>query len=242
MAVDMHRVNAVADGLEKSSTAAGSLVGSLATSRSVPAQEPRLRGYLAWAAVFLAIVVFNEQAIDQLRAGYGGMEGSENGPLENAQLVVMVPAVLLFGLAWVRGLGAVRVAGYALAMIGALAFAREVDFKSLTGGSQAGFDWLVAHGLQDGLLALLGVALVLYLFVQRRYFWSVLRLGLRWQAWPCVASFTLFAAAELYFDGLSGPNAHFWEELVETNGYFLLAVAAWRHASLIGDPDLDRPV
>jgi hypothetical protein len=169
------------------------------------------------------------------------MEGSENGPLENLQLVVMVPALLLFGLAWARGLGGVRVAGVLLALIGALAFAREIDFKSLIGG-HAWFDWLVAHSLQDSLLGLLGVALVLYLFVQRRYFWSVLRLGLRWQAWPCVASFTLLVAAELYLDGLSGPNAHFWEELVETNGYFLLAVAAWRHASLIGDPELDRPV
>lgn len=242
MAVDVHRVGVVVGGLEQPSTVAASLAGSLATPRSVRAQGFRPLAYLAWAAVFLAIIVFNEHAIEQLRAGDAGIVGDENGPLENAQLVVMVPTFLLFGLAWVRGLGAVRVAGYALGMIGALAFAREIDFKSLTGGGHAGFDWLVAHGLQDGLLALLGLALVLYLFVQRRYFWSVLRLGLRWQAWPCVASFILLAAAELYFDGLSGPNAHFWEELVETNGYFLLAVAAWRHASLIGDPELDRPV
>ena len=241
MAVDVHRVNAVVDGLKQSSAAAGSLRGSLATGRSVPAQVPGLLEYLVWAAVFLAIIAFNEHAINELRVGYGGREGSENGPLENAQLVVIVPAFLLFGLAWGRGLGAVRVAGYALGMIGALAFAREIDFKSLTGG-HAWFDWLVAHSLQNCLLGLLGLALVLYLFVQRRYFWSVLRLGLRWQAWPCVASFTLLAVAELYFDGRTGPNAHFWEELVETNGYFLLAVAAWRHASLIGDPDLDRPV
>jgi hypothetical protein len=237
MAVDVHRVDAVVEGIRQSPTAAGSLT----TSRSIPAQDPRPLGYLAWAAIFLVIFAFDEHAINQLRIGDGGIVGDENGPLENAQLLVMVPAFLFFGLAWARGLGAVRVVGALLAMIGAVAFIREIEFKTLT-GSQVWFDWLVAHGLQDGILALLGFALVLYLFVQRRYFWNVLRLALRWQAWPCVASFTLLAAAELYFDGLSGPNAHFWEELVETNGYFLLAVAAWRHASLVGDPDLDRAV
>jgi hypothetical protein len=52
----------------------------------------------------------------------------------------------------------------------------------------------------------------------------------------------LLATAELYLDGFDGATGHFWEELVETNGYFLFAVAAWKHSDLIGDPQLDRPL
>jgi len=83
-----------------------------------------------------------------------------------------------------KGLGAVRVAGACLALIGTIAVVCEIDFGSLEGNS-VWFDRFVAHGLQDGLLALFGLAAVLYLFRQRRYFWGLVRLGARWQAWPC---------------------------------------------------------
>jgi len=197
--------------------------------------------YLVWAAVFGVAIGFNEIALEQLRAGQAHIVGRENGPLEHVQLLVMVPAVVLFGLAWWNGLGAVRVAGALLALLATVATVRETDFKSLD-GAHVWLDWLVARELQDGLLALLGLATVLYLFRQRRYFWGLVRLGARWQAWPFALSVMLLATAELYLDGFEGPTGHFWEELVETNGYFLFAVAAWKHWGLVGDPVLDRTV
>jgi hypothetical protein len=197
-------------------------------------------GYVAWTIIVLAIVAFNKQAIQFLRAGDAGVIGSENGPLENAQLLMMVPALALFWFAALRGRGAVGVAGVLLAMMGTIIFIREIDFATLSGALW--FDWLVAHGLQDGLFVLLGCATLLYLLWRRRHFWGVVRLGFRWQAWPSVAAIGLLALAEFYLDDFSGPTGHFWEELVETNGYFLLVVAAWKHSSLIGDPELDSPL
>jgi len=241
MALDAPHVDAVAEEFDHSSAHARPQLGTLTRSRPDAASRLRLLSCLAWAVVLLAIIAFNGYAIEQLRAGDASVVGRENGPLENTQLVLMVPALALFWFAWLRGLGAVRVAGALLAMIGTIAFTREIDFNSLTGGI-AWFDWLVAHGLRDGLLAFFGLATVLYLFLQRRFFWGLLRLGLRWQAWPCVAFVLLFATANLYLNDLSGSTGHFWEELVETNGYFLFALAAWQHSKLIGDPEFDSPL
>lgn len=235
MDLGMHRIDSVAESVEHFSARAGPLVGTLTRSHAVPASGPSLLSYLAWAAILLAIIAFNGYAIEQIRAGDARVLGSENGPLENAQLVLMVPALALFWFAWLRGLGAL------LAMIGTIGFIREVDFNGLTGGI-AWFDWLVAHGLRDGLLAFFGLATVLYLFLQRRFFWGLLRLGLRWQAWPCVAFVLLLVTANFYLNDLTGSTGHFWEELVETNGYFLFALAAWQHSKLIGDPEFDSPL
>ena len=196
---------------------------------------------LAWTGVLLAFALFNETAYDYLRDGDAAILGRENGSLENAQLLAMLPALGLFWFAGLKSRGAVGVVGVMLALVISIAFVRELDLKTLMGVS-AGFDWLVAHDLQDIVLGGIGLAMALYLFLQRRYFWGVLRLGLRWQAWPCVGAFLLLAAAELFLDGASGTDGHFWEELVEANGYFLFVVAAWRHASLIGDRELDRPL
>jgi hypothetical protein len=196
---------------------------------------------LAWTGVLLAFALFNEAAYEYLRDGDAAILGRENGPLENAQLLAVLPALGLFSFAGLKSRGAVGVVGVILALVVSIAFVRELDLKTLTGMS-AGFDWLVARGLQDIILGGIGLAMALYLFRQRRYFWGVLRLGLRWQAWPCVGAFLLLAAAEVFLDGATGTDGHFWEELVETNGYFLFAVAAWRHASLIGDRELDCPL
>jgi hypothetical protein len=196
---------------------------------------------LAWAGVLLAFALFNEAAYEYVRNGDAAILGEENGALENAQLLAVLPTLGLFWFAGLKSRGAVGVVGVVLALVVSIAFVRELDLKSLLGVS-AGFDWLVMHKLQDIVLGGIGLALALYLFRQRRYFWGVLRLGLRWQAWPCVGAFLLLAAAEVFLDGATGTEGHFWEELVETNGYFLFAVAAWRHASLIGDRELDRPL
>jgi hypothetical protein len=153
----------------------------------------------------------------------------------------MLPALALFCFAGFKSRGAVGVAGFLLAATGAIIVVRELDFKEMV-GELGWFDWLVAHHLQDGIFVVLGLGTALYLLWQRRYFWNVVRLGLRWQAWPCYAAFLLLAAAEFYLDGLTSSAGHFWEELVETNGYFLFVLAAWKHAGLIGDPVLDRHI
>jgi hypothetical protein len=196
---------------------------------------------LAWAGVFVAFALFNQSAIDHLRAGEAAIHGRENGPLETVQLLAMLPALALFWFAGLKGCGAVRVAGVLLALVGSIAFVRELDLKTMMGTS-AGFDWLAMHGLQDVIMGGLGLAMALYLWLQRRYLWGLVRLGLRWQAWPCAGALLLLAAAEIFLDGTTGTDGHFWEELVEANGYFLFTVAAWRHASLIGDQELDRPI
>jgi hypothetical protein len=197
---------------------------------------------LIWSLLILALVTLNEIALAELHAGRGASIGIENGPLEDAQLVLMVPALTLFWYAGLRGLGAVRVAGVLIALAGMLAFSRELDFKSFESPVAPTFDWLVVHHLQDAIFAVLGGAAALYLWLQRRYFWALVRLGLRWQAWPCAAALFLLSFAEFYLDGRPSTAGHFWEELVETNGYFLFAIAAWRHACLIGDPVLDAPL
>jgi hypothetical protein len=197
---------------------------------------------LIWALLILALVTLNEIALAQLHAGRGAAIGIENGPLEDAQLVLMVPAMALFWYAGWRGLGAVRVAGVLIALAGMLAFSRELDFKSFESPLTPDFDWLVVHLLQDAIFAVLGGTAAVYMWVQRRYFWALVRLGLRWQAWPCAAALFLLCLAEFYLDGRPSTAGHFWEELVETNGYFLFAIAAWRHTTLIGDPVLDAPL
>lgn len=237
MAVDVNRVGAaVADGFERGGTV---LTTERPGSPSLPVTRPAT--YLAWAAILGVMVGFNQLAIEQLHAGQAHSLGAENGPLEDVQLAVMVPALAFFWFAWWKGLGAVRVAGALLALMGTIAVVREIDFKSLN-GAHAWLDWLLAHGLQDGLFAIIGLAALFYLFLQRRYFLGLVRLGARWQAWPCVLSVLLLATAELYLDGFTGDTGYFWEELVETNGYFLFAVAAWRHSGLVGDPQLDQPL
>jgi hypothetical protein len=239
MAVDVDRVEAAAADSYGSFAGLGHRPSALAVGHAEPSGT-RFPLLLAWFAYFLAIAVFDRYAFVQFVSDPLPMI-RENGLLENVQLLAIVPALALFAFAGWRGLGSVRIAGALLAMLGAVICLREIDFASATGGI-VWLDWLVSLELRDALFAGLGAAMLLYLVAQRRYFLPVLQLGLRWQAWPFAASVLLLAVAEFYLDDLSGNSAIFWEELVETNGYFLFALAAWRHALLVGDHRFDRPV
>lgn len=200
----------------------------------------RLLGFLPAAAFILAAAAFNDYALQQFWSGDVAI-AEENGVLENAQLLVTLPSIALLVFAGIRGLGAVRVAGILLALIVSIAWVREIDFTIFT-GVHATLDWLVDQALRDWVMALLGGTAAVYFAANLRYFGGLVRLGLRWQAWPCVASLALLALAEFYFDDLTGVGAHFWEELVETNGYFVFALAAFTHVQLIGHRELDVPV
>jgi hypothetical protein len=242
MAVDVDRVDArIAAGYTRPAMQRAAYGGAVAVPSTTPALGVKPLGFLASAAIALGILLFNEQALEHLVAGTGLQLASENGPLENAQMLAMVPALALFWFTTKKSRGAVGMTAALLWFAGSIAFIREIDFKLMT-GMFSSFDWLVAHGLQDGLFVILAGSTLLYLFRQRRYFFPMIRLALRWQAWPAAISLALLATAEFYLDGLTSPAGHFWEELVETNGYFLFALAAWKHAALIGDPDLDSTV
>lgn len=203
--------------------------------------ESPLVAILAWTAAILSLALFNDASLERLSAGEGAVHGRESGPLENAQLIALLAALLLFGLAGLKGRGAVRVAGCLLGLLTLFGFLRELDLKALAGPSQE-LDWYIAHGLQRAALGTVVVVSLVYSAWHWRCVPGLARLALRWQAWPCSAAFVLLAAAEIFLDGVSGPDGHFWEELVEFNGYFLLAVAAWRHACLIGDPKFEHPL
>jgi hypothetical protein len=198
-------------------------------------------GSLLAAGLILAAAFLDAYAMQQFHNGGAVSIAQENGLLENIQLVATLMACALFGFAGLKGAGAVRVSGVALALLVAAAFIREVDFKSLT-GMHATLDWMIAQGLRDWIFELLGVAAVVFLLTHLRYFWGFVRLGLRWQAWPFVTSVALLAVAEFYLDGLTVADGHFREELVETNGYILFVLAAWKHVQLIGHRELDVPV
>jgi len=213
---------------------------SSSRTRRLPLTGNSAHEYLTWSAATLAIAVFNGCTINQLHAGNAAFLCRENGFLENTQLLVLALAIALFGFSGLKGRGAVRVAGVLLALVGSIAFVREADLKSLMAGS-AGLDRLLAYQLEDAVLGLLGAVAGLYLLLQWRYFRGLVRLSLRWQAWPCFAACLLLAAAH-YLDGVAYSSAPFWEELIETNAYFLFAMAAWRHAVLIGDRKFDLPV
>jgi hypothetical protein len=219
----------------------GGIAGVRGRQAALRPSRQRQPSYLVWLAAALAALAFNAFAIEQLLAGQFDHLSAENGPLEAAQLLVLLPALGLFALAWMNGRGAVAVAAVLLGILAAVAFVREVDLEGLE-GLAASFGGLLKQGLQDGLFALAAAAAALYFVRQRRYSLGLLRLGLRWQAWPFPASMCLLAAAEFYLDGNSGPTGLFWEELVETNGYALFALAAWRHSALAGDRELDAPL
>ena len=143
----------------------------------------------------------------------------------------MLSAALLFGTTGRRGGEAVRVSGDLLAAMMLAAFIRELDFKSFAihGSSH---DFFIAYQLRDLLLACVGVFAIIYSWRERTYLRSLVRLGLRREAWPFAVGLLLLAGAELVLDRLPGPTGRFWEELLEVHGYVLICVAAWRHVDL----------
>jgi hypothetical protein len=242
MAIDVDGVGSAAtEALRGAAFGRGALLQPTARPRLRPRSSLSVRplGWLGWSAVAVAFLLFNEFALEQLRTGGAIALAQENGPLEDLQLVVMLVAIAIFCFAGFKSRAAVGVAGFLMAATGTIIVLRELDFKEMLGIASL-FDWLIAEHLQNGLFAVVGFATALFAFAQRRYFWDLVRLGLRWQAWPCFVAFCLLATAEFYLDGRATTSGHFWEELVETNGYLLLVLAAWVHAALVGHPALDR--
>lgn len=166
----------------------------------------------------------------------------EWGPLEVFHSLLTAIAVVLFYWSWRNGRGPVRVAGGALTLLAAAAFVREIDLELIT--KALGWNWLVwigEHGLQDVALIAMTLPIFAYLYVNRRQFTNVVRLGLRWQAWALyVSGFLVLLCVYLDERVVHDMRMRFWEELIETYSYVFMVLAAWRHHNLVGDPVWDR--
>ena len=106
--------------------------GSASVSHTGTAGSPTGQG-LAWAGVLLAFALFNETAYAHLRDGNAAVLGVENGALENAQLLAMLPALGLFWYAGLKSRGPVGVVGVMLALVVSIGFVRELELKTLVG-------------------------------------------------------------------------------------------------------------
>jgi hypothetical protein len=166
----------------------------------------------------------------------------EWGPLEVSHALLCAVSSWLFYLAWRDGRGPVKVAGGALAMLAAAAFVRELDIKKTAASlGLDGVHFLADNGLQEVLLVGMTTPIFVYLFRQREHFWGCVALGLRWPAWPLFLAGAIILGT-VYLDERVVVNVRmrFWEELVETFGYLLMALAGWRHLQLVGDERWER--
>lgn len=165
----------------------------------------------------------------------------EHGPLELVQDLMILAILFVFVDAYRCSDGAVGVAAGALSLMTAAAFVRELEIKNFAGPEW--YRWLGTHGLQEVLFVAMLLPIPIYLIRQRRYFWGVVRLAVRWPAWPIYVAAILLATS-IYLDErvVKDYQARFWEELIETYGYGFLLMAALRHRKLVGDPDFDQPV
>ena len=167
---------------------------------------------------------------------------NEWGVLESLHSLFCALSLGLFYLSWRWGEGAVKVAGGALAMLSAAAFVREVDIKNAA--QFLDIHWLnviASSGLQEILLVGMTLPIFIYLYRERRHFWGIVELALRWQAWPLYAAGAIVLGT-VYLDEsvVVGIEMRFWEELIETYGYVFMSLAAWRHLQLVGDESWDR--
>jgi hypothetical protein len=116
---------------------------------------------------------------------------------------------------------------------------REIDPERLQ-VMPRGLEWIETHAFQYSLYGMIGATALAVAARHLRYFWDTLRLGLRWQAWPFMVAVALLIVAEFALDGGAERDGKFWEELIEANGYFFLAIAAWVHVRLLADPVHNR--
>jgi hypothetical protein len=155
----------------------------------------------------------------------------EYGPLESAQLLMVVVCLTLFGYSYKCGSGAVRVGGGALGLLSLAAFVRELDVKKFNGPDW--YQWIANRGLQEILFVSVLAVTFVYLWRQRSWWRDVLSLLLRWRSLPLFLAGGLITVSQVLDGGtLYGRDPMFWEEAAELLGYSFLAVAAFRHQQL----------
>lgn len=185
-----------------------------------------------WVAIVVVTVMFVWAALNwQTRSLDLSTWASEWGGLEIFHNALIALSGVLFWKAWRDSMGAIRVAAGALAILAAAAFVREIDIKKLS--AVTGPEWLydlADNGLQEALLIAMTLPIGVYLLRERQFLGDLIRLALRWDAWPLYLAGGFILAGVVFDDHLvTTLRGRFWEEVIETYGYVFLAVAARRH-------------
>lgn len=179
--------------------------------------------------VLIFATLMNTTIIGLLTSGYRTEMTAENSAHEHLQLVLVGIALLIFIHAGRGATGSYVVSARALAFVSGIAFYREIEI-----GNSPVMLFLTRAPFRDITVALLIVLLVTYLF-RHQIHWSDWW-GMLWQkrSWPLIGSGILLLTALLTDIGAVPDEIRqpFLEELMETNGYFLLLIAALRHSAL----------
>ena len=223
------------------------------------AQNSLTAALVIWVLIGFLLALFNYLAVAQLNVPDQRMRtfvlAKEHGPLEWTQAITLTVAIALCCSIWLRGVGALRVAGALVALTAAIVLVREVDLDKLKDGG-VWVDWAVTYKLPKVMLVSLGVVFVSHFFVQRRYFWAILALGRTWRVVPFLVAIGLVASGQFYVENLplstgvenwDQYETEYWdrsflEEILETNGYMVFTVAVWQYGQLVGNPDFDASV
>ena len=192
----------------------------------------RVNGRAGALLIVAAMLLINAVVLAAWWAGYAVVLSKEHSLLEETQLLILIPAFILFWLGWRHGHGAEETASGALAMLVAAAFVRELDVKTL--GGPEWFRWLSHHGLQEILLVAMTLPILWYLARRWQQWRGLLRLAFAPAAIPLfIAGILLLVAVP--FDREIAVNAElrFWEEFIELNGFMFLVLTGWNHWSIV---------
>jgi len=192
----------------------------------------RVNGRVGALLIIAAMLLINAVVLAAWWAGHSVVLSKEHSLLEETQLIILIPAFVLFWLGWRYGHDAEKTASGALAMLVAAAFVRELDVKTL--GGPDWFRWLSHHGLQEILLVAMTLPILWYLARRRHHWWGLIRLALAPAAIPLyIAGILLVVAVEFDRDIAVSAELRFWEEFFELNGYLLLVLTGWNHWSIV---------
>ncbi|HEX7076308.1 MAG TPA: hypothetical protein VF226_19895 [Hyphomicrobiaceae bacterium] len=192
----------------------------------------RVNGRVGALLIIAAMLLINAVVLAAWWAGHSVVLSKEHSLLEETQLIILIPAFVLFWLGWRYGHDAEKTASGALAMLVAAAFVRELDVKTL--GGPDWFRWLSHHGLQEILLVAMTLPILWYLARRRHHWWGLIRLALAPAAIPLyIAGILLVVAVEFDRDIAVNAELRFWEEFFELNGYLLLVLTGWNHWSIV---------
>ena len=188
----------------------------------------------AWFVVgALLVIALIDGVLLELRSeGYGLGLVREYGAVESFQTMLLAVCFVLFWMAWRASNGAARTASFALMLLAAAMFVRELDVKKFDGPDW--YNWIAQRGLQEILLVGMTVPILIYLVRHWREWIDLIWMGLRPAALPLYVAGALILTGA-YFDArIHGWSEKvFWEEFIELNGYLFFALAAYLHLQIV---------
>lgn len=181
------------------------------------------------SVVLFCLLVMNTVIGGLHEHGFSREMTAENSANESFQLVLIGLALPMFLHAGRMPAAAYAISARALAAVCAIAFYREIEIANPP------FMLVLTRApVRDIAVSLFVILLLAYLYRHRIHlpaWWDML-----WKkhSWPLIGAGLLLLAALLtdigaFPDGIRHP---LMEELMESNGYFLLLVAAFRHNAL----------